>query len=179
MADGKKPGTDGMRRAAEKLGGLRPEETAVIGDQIFTDVRGGNRFGALTILVRRWGRSLCRLSSSSVWQKNWCAGQKAAEVGGSMIRFGPAGAADSFAAMGYKKTAQMPEYLEKMGLTAFEYQCGRGVRITDEAAGHWERASGSGTSLCRCTRPIISPCPRWTRKSGWVACAIFLSRPGQ
>ena len=26
-----------------------------------------------------------------------------------MIRFGPAGAADSFAAMGYKKTAQMPE----------------------------------------------------------------------
>ena len=27
----------------------------------------------------------------------------------SMIRFGPAGAADSFAAMGYKKTAQMPE----------------------------------------------------------------------
>ena len=51
-----------------------------------------------------------------------------------MIRFGPAGAADSFAAMGYKKTAQMPEYLEKMGLTAFEYQCGRGVRITDEAA---------------------------------------------
>ena len=57
-----------------------------------------------------------------------------------MIRFGPAGAADSFAAMGYKKTAQMPEYLEKMGLTAFEYQCGRGVRITDEAA----RALGEG-----------------------------------
>lgn len=57
-----------------------------------------------------------------------------------MIRFGPAGAADSFAAMGYKKTAQMPEYLEKMGLTAFEYQCGRGVRITDEAA----RALGRG-----------------------------------
>ena len=38
------------------------------------------------------------------------------------------------------KTAQMPEYLEKMGLTAFEYQCGRGVRITDEAA----RALGEG-----------------------------------
>ena len=57
-----------------------------------------------------------------------------------MIRFGPAGASDSFAAMGYKKTAQMPEYLEKMGLTAFEYQCGRGVRISDEAA----RALGEG-----------------------------------
>ena len=55
VADGKKPGTDGMRRAAEKLGGLRPEETAVIGDQIFTDVWGGNRFGALTIMVAPLG----------------------------------------------------------------------------------------------------------------------------
>ena len=55
VADGKKPGTDGMRRAAEQLGGLRPEETAVIGDQIFTDVWGGNRFGALTIMVAPLG----------------------------------------------------------------------------------------------------------------------------
>ena len=55
VADGKKPGTDGMRQAAEKLGGLRPEETAVIGDQIFTDVWGGNRFGALTIMVAPLG----------------------------------------------------------------------------------------------------------------------------
>jgi len=51
-----------------------------------------------------------------------------------MIRFGPAGSADSFAAMGYKSMLQMPEYLEKMGLNAFEYQCGRGVRITRDAA---------------------------------------------
>ena len=50
------------------------------------------------------------------------------------IRFGPAGSSDSFAAQGYKKTAQMPEYLEKMGLNAFEYQCGRGVRIPTPAA---------------------------------------------
>lgn len=55
VSDGKKPRTDGMRRAAEKLGGLAPEETAVIGDQIFTDVWGGNRFGALTILVAPLG----------------------------------------------------------------------------------------------------------------------------
>jgi len=51
-----------------------------------------------------------------------------------MIRFGPAGSPDSFAAMGYKTTLQMPEYLEKMGLSAFEYQCGRGVRISRAAA---------------------------------------------
>lgn len=50
------------------------------------------------------------------------------------IWFGPAGTADSFAAMGYKKTTQIPDYLEKMGLNAFEYQCGRGVRVNDAAA---------------------------------------------
>lgn len=51
------------------------------------------------------------------------------------VWFGPAGAADSFAAMGYKKTTQIGEYVEKMGLNAFEYQCGRGVRVnTDTAA---------------------------------------------
>ena len=50
------------------------------------------------------------------------------------IWFGPAGTADSFAAMGYKKTTQIPEYLEKMGLNAFEYQCGRGVRVNENTA---------------------------------------------
>lgn len=50
------------------------------------------------------------------------------------IWFGPAGTAESFAAMGYKKTTQIPEYLEKMGLNAFEYQCGRGVRVNANTA---------------------------------------------
>ena len=52
VAAGKKPGTDGKRRAAEKLGGLRPEETAVIGYQIFTDVWGANRAGIYTMLTQ-------------------------------------------------------------------------------------------------------------------------------
>ena len=37
-------------------------------------------------------------------------------------RFGPAGTADSFRALGYKNSIQVPEYLSKFGLTAFEYQ---------------------------------------------------------
>ena len=49
-----------------------------------------------------------------------------------MIRIGPAGNAESFTAMGYKSTPQIPEYLERMGLNAYEYQCGRGVRINRE-----------------------------------------------
>ena len=42
------------------------------------------------------------------------------------IRFGTAGTSDSFAAQGYKSSLDVPEYTAKMGLNAFEYQCGRG-----------------------------------------------------
>ena len=48
--------------------------------------------------------------------------------------FGPAGTADSFKEMGYKNSLQIPEYLVKMGLDCFEYQCGRGVNIGEEKA---------------------------------------------
>ncbi|MEE1277740.1 MAG: TIM barrel protein [Acutalibacteraceae bacterium] len=48
--------------------------------------------------------------------------------------FGPAGNSISFTEMGYKHSLQVPEYIEKMGLDAFEYQCGRGVNIGLEKA---------------------------------------------
>ena len=52
-----------------------------------------------------------------------------------IIRFGTAGTGDSFAAMGYKTSLQAAEYVAGFGLNAFEYQCGRGVRLgLDKAA---------------------------------------------
>ena len=45
------------------------------------------------------------------------------------IRFGTAGTSDSFAAQGYKTSLDIPAYTARMGLNAFEYQCGRGVRL--------------------------------------------------
>lgn len=45
-----KPATHGLRAALRKMG-ANPQETAVIGDQVFTDIYGGNRLGATTILV--------------------------------------------------------------------------------------------------------------------------------
>lgn len=48
--------------------------------------------------------------------------------------FGPAGNCDAFAAAGYKATVQVFGFLEQWGLTAYEYQCGRGVRVSDESA---------------------------------------------
>lgn len=50
------------------------------------------------------------------------------------MKFGPAGNDDSFYEAGYKKSYQMPEYLNKIGLDAYEYQCSRGVRVSDEQA---------------------------------------------
>ena len=45
------------------------------------------------------------------------------------IRFGTAGESESFAAQGYKTSLDIPAYTAGMGLSAFEYQCGRGVRL--------------------------------------------------
>ena len=50
-------------------------------------------------------------------------------MSGWKIRFGTAGTSDSFTAMGYKNSLDIPAYTEKMGLDAFEYQCGHGVRL--------------------------------------------------
>lgn len=50
------------------------------------------------------------------------------------IRFGPAGNSESFYAQGHKLTNEAPAWLHAMGLGAFEYSFGRGVRITPESA---------------------------------------------
>ena len=46
----KKPSRQGVLRALE-LSGKKIEETAIVGDQIFTDVYAGNRAGVMSILV--------------------------------------------------------------------------------------------------------------------------------
>ncbi|MBQ9902081.1 MAG: YqeG family HAD IIIA-type phosphatase [Clostridia bacterium] len=46
----KKPLPVGFRRACTRLG-IQPKEAAVIGDQIFTDIMGGNLLGACTIMT--------------------------------------------------------------------------------------------------------------------------------
>lgn len=49
-ANAKKPLPGGYRRAAAAMG-LSPERTAVVGDQLFTDVLGANLAGMASILV--------------------------------------------------------------------------------------------------------------------------------
>lgn len=67
-----------------------------------------------------------------------------------MPKFGPAGNSESFAALGYKNSLQVPEYIVKMGLDCYEYQCGRGVNIGEDKArelGIKAKAAGISLSL--------------------------------
>ncbi len=65
-----------------------------------------------------------------------------------MPKFGPAGNSESFAALGYKNSLQVPEYIVEMGLDCYEYQCGRGVNIgEDKARQLGEKAKAAGVSL--------------------------------
>ena len=47
----------------------------------------------------------------------------------SKVRFGPAGNSESFKG----KTVDIADYVAGMGLNAYEYQCGRGVRVNEAA----------------------------------------------
>lgn len=48
-------------------------------------------------------------------------------------KFGPAGNSESFSKK-FKSTVDAPKYLKEMGLDHYEYQCGRGVKVTDKTA---------------------------------------------
>ena len=45
-----KPGTRGFRAAMEQMG-MAPEETAMVGDQLFTDILGARRAGVKALMV--------------------------------------------------------------------------------------------------------------------------------
>ncbi|OQB12486.1 MAG: putative endonuclease 4 [Firmicutes bacterium ADurb.Bin193] len=63
-------------------------------------------------------------------------------------RFGTAGISDSFYVQGGKSSLEVPKWLFKLGLDAFEYQCGRGVKISEDAAKKLgENARANGVTL--------------------------------
>lgn len=51
-----------------------------------------------------------------------------------MIRFGPAGNAESFYKAGNKSSVEAPKWLHSLGLNAYEYQCNKGINIGIEKA---------------------------------------------
>ena len=62
--------------------------------------------------------------------------------------FGPAGNCERFYDEKHKSSLEIPQWLNKNGLDAYEYQCGKGVKISDDSAiilG--ERAKENGIAL--------------------------------
>ena len=49
-------------------------------------------------------------------------------------RFGPGGNPDDFYAEGFKESLDMPKWLNQRSLSAYEYQCSRGVHIGEKSA---------------------------------------------
>ena len=50
------------------------------------------------------------------------------------IRFGPSGNSESFYAQGHKHSVEMPQWLHELGLDAYEYSFGRGVKLSEAKA---------------------------------------------
>ena len=51
-----------------------------------------------------------------------------------MVLFGPSGNSESFYNQGFKHSVQMPGWLRKMDLDAYEYSCTKGVKLKRETA---------------------------------------------
>jgi len=51
-----------------------------------------------------------------------------------MIKFGPGGNSLSFYNEGHKSTLDAPKWLNEKGLELYEYECGQGVRISEETS---------------------------------------------
>lgn len=64
------------------------------------------------------------------------------------IKFGPSGNSDIFYEQGYKRSHEAPAWLRAMGLDAYEYSFGRGVRIKhDTAAAIRAQAEENGITM--------------------------------
>ncbi|EGO61808.1 TIM barrel protein [Acetonema longum] len=59
------------------------------------------------------------------------------ELGETMelAKFGPAGNPDAFYEAGFKASVDIPGWLSRLRLAAYEYQCGRGVNVGEKTAG--------------------------------------------
>ncbi len=65
-------------------------------------------------------------------------------------KFGPAGNCDSFYASGRKATVEAPAWLKEIGLDAYEFQAGNGLRVSDAtltAIGNQAKEHGISMSL--------------------------------
>ena len=150
-----KPKRGGFQRAMARMG-VTPEETAIVGDQIFTDTWGGTTPGCSPCWCTPSGLGRCSASSASHWRPPSGRGPK----GGDPVRarFGTAGNPDGFYQAGKKQSKDMPPWLREQGLEAYEYQCGKGVTVGEATARAIGRAAaGAGIALSLHAPYFVNP----------------------
>ncbi|MCL6515970.1 YqeG family HAD IIIA-type phosphatase [Alicyclobacillus sp.] len=90
IAAARKPKPEAFEEAMRRFS-ARPEETVMVGDQLLTDVRGGNRCGAYTILVAPihprewWGTRLVRIAERFVMRRLLRRGLQVPHRGGGRM----------------------------------------------------------------------------------------------
>ena len=67
--------------------------------------------------------------------------------------FGPAGNCEDFYASGKRSSLDAPLWVKENGLGAYEYQCGKGVKISDEAA----KKLGENAAECGIVLSVHAP----------------------
>ncbi|SES99636.1 TIM barrel protein [Anaerobranca gottschalkii] len=72
-----------------------------------------------------------------------------------MVRFGPAGNSSLFYDEGFKSSLEIPKFLKEKGLTAYEYQCGRGVRVKEDFCLQLKEASEENDILLSIHSPYF------------------------
>ncbi len=65
-----------------------------------------------------------------------------------LAKFGPGGNCERFYGEGYKASMEAPKWLKSQGLSAYEYECGKGIKISpDSAAVIGREAKANGITL--------------------------------
>jgi hypothetical protein len=75
VAGARKPKPDALLRACENIG-LRPQQTAMVGDQIFTDVLSANRAGVKSVIVEPLTRNVLFDLRRNVLEKRFLVARK-------------------------------------------------------------------------------------------------------
>lgn len=65
-----------------------------------------------------------------------------------LAKFGPGGNSEKFYETGHKSSLEAPKWLREIGLSAYEYECGKGIKISrDSAERLGQSAAENGISL--------------------------------
>jgi deoxyribonuclease-4 len=91
--------------------------------------------------------------------------------------FGPAGNAENFP---YKSSADAPRWLKELGLDCYEYQCGKGVRVGEDAARKVGRAAQEAGIVLSLHAPyfinLANPDPESLQKTiGYITAACLVA----